>query len=132
MHGLLRAPLTWMIVAECAVVVALILVAWHVLAGATGPGSASLLSLPPAAESPADGALPAAGVPVVGAPNRGPLPGLDLGIGFWRLRLGSLNRDEASFEALEWRITHAVMEAAHDYLESVVLPAVRRAEGGSA
>ncbi|OLC24263.1 MAG: hypothetical protein AUG06_03165 [Actinobacteria bacterium 13_1_20CM_2_65_11] len=128
MHRFLRAPLTWMIVAECAVVGALTLIAWHTLAGATGPGSDPLL-LPPTAAAPAEDALPAAGVPVVGAPSRGPLPGLNLGAGFWRLRLGRLNRDEAAFEALEWRITHAVMEAAHDYLETVVLPAVRHAEG---
>jgi hypothetical protein len=31
---------------------------------------------------------------------------------------------------MEWRITHAVMEAARNYLETVVLPAVRHAEGG--
>ena len=132
MHRLLRTPLTWMIVAECAVVGTLILVAWHSLAGAAGPGSAPSLFTPSIVASPADAAPPAAGVPAVGVPNRGPVAGLNLDVGFWRLRLGSLNRDEASFEALEWRITHAVMEAAHDYLETIVLPAVRRAEGGAA
>src|SRR2546427_6918717 len=98
MHRFLRAPLTWMIVAECAVVGALTLIAWHTLAGATGPGSDPLL-LPPTAAAPAEDALPAAGVPV-GAPSRGPLPGLNLGAGFWRLRLGRLHPDEAAFEAL--------------------------------
>jgi len=119
-----------MIVAESAVVVALVLVAWHVVAGAQASGSTAPLIFPAAEASPADTALPAAGVPAAGSNTHGPPPGLNVGIAFWRLRLGSLNRDEAAFEAVQWRITRAVMEAARDYLETVVLPAVRHAEGG--
>jgi hypothetical protein len=129
MRRLVRAPLTWMIVAECAVVGALLLVAWHVMAGAAAPGPAAPLVFPAVEASPAETALPAAFVPA-GANTHGPPPGLNVGIAFWRLRLAGLNRDQAEFEATEWRITHAVMEAARDYLETVVLPAVRRAEGG--
>jgi hypothetical protein len=132
MHRLVRSPLTWMIAAEAAVVAALVLVAWHALASAASSGVSVPFALPPSAAAPADNALPAAGVPVVGAPDRGPAPGLNVGTLFWRVRLGSLNRDEAAFEALEWRITHAVMESAHQYLETVVIPAVRRAEGRAA
>jgi hypothetical protein len=130
---LLRAPLLWMVLAEIAVVGALILVAWHAIADASASGAPGPFSFPfpPAAASPADTALPAAGVPVTGANTRGPAPGLNLGTDFWRARLGSLNRDQAEFEALEWRLTHAVMDAARDYLETVVLPAVKRAERGS-
>jgi hypothetical protein len=131
MRRLVRAPLTWMIVAECAVVGTLLLVAWHVIAGVAAPGPAAPLIFPAAVEaSPAATALPGAGVPAGGAITHGPPPGLNVGVAFWRLRLASLNRDQADFEALEWRITHAVMETARDYLESVVLPAVRHAEGG--
>jgi hypothetical protein len=130
MRRLVRAPLTWMVVVECAVVGALILVAWHALGGAVAQGAAAPL-FPPAAASPASSPLRGAGAPAPGPATRGPAPGLNVGIGFWRLRLGSLNRDEAAFEALEWRITHAVMEAARDYLQTVVLPAVRVAEGGA-
>jgi len=129
MRRLVRAPLTWMIVAECAVVGALLLVAWHVIAGAAAPGPAPPLVFPAAEAPPAETAPPAAGVPA-GANTHGPPPGLNVGSAFWRLRLAGLNRDQAEFEAMEWRITHAVMEAARDYLETVVLPAVRRAEGG--
>ncbi len=129
MHNLVRAPLTWMIVAECVVVGALLLVAWHVIAGVAAPGSAAPLTFPALEASPADTALPAAGAPSVGA-SHGPPPGLNVGFAFWRLRLAGLNRDQAEFEAMEWRITHAVMEAARNYLETVVLPAVRHAEGG--
>ena len=120
-----------MIVAECAVVATLLLVAWHVIAGAAAPGPAAPLIFPAAVEaSPADTALASAGRPAGGAITHGPPPGLSVGIAFWRLRLASLNRDQADFEALEWRITHAVMEAARNYVENVVLPAVRHAEGG--
>jgi hypothetical protein len=132
MRRLLRAPVTWMVVAECVVVGVLILVAWHVVLGASIPGAGAPLGLAQAEASPADSALPAVGVPVADPNARGPAPGLNVGIGFWRKHLGTLNRDEAAFEALEWRITHAVMDAARDYLEKVVVPAVRRAETGAA
>jgi hypothetical protein len=130
MRRLVRAPLTWMIVAECVVVGALLLVAWHVIAGVAAPGAVASLTFPAVEASPADTALPAAGAPSAGSSTHGPPPGLNVGIAFWRLRLASLNRDQAEFEAMEWRITHAVMEAARNYLETVVLPAVRHAEGG--
>ncbi len=130
MRKLVRAPLTWMIVAECVVVGTLLLVAWHVIAGVAAPGPAVPLILPAVEASPADTALPAPGAPSAGAKPHGPPPGLNVGIAFWRLRLASLNRDQAEFEAMEWTITHAVMEAARNYLETVVLPAVRHAEGG--
>jgi hypothetical protein len=130
MRRLIRAPLTWMIVAECAVVGVLIVVAWHIIASASTQAASVPFPFPAAEASPADTSLPAVGAPAVGAKSRGPLPGLNVGIDFWRQRLGSLNRDEAAFEALEWRVTHAVMDAARDYLETVVLPSVTHAEGG--
>ena len=130
MRRLVRAPLTWMNVAECVVVDTLLLVAWHVIAGVAAPGPAAPLIFPAVEASPADTALPVAGPPSAGANTHGPPPGLNVGIAFWRLRLASLNRDQAESEAMEWRITHAVMEAARNYLETVVLPAVRHAEGG--
>ena len=128
---MIRAPLTWMVVAEVVVVGALVLVAWHAFAGVMGPQAAPSIGFPAAEASPADSALPAGGL-AGGTTFHGPFPGLNLGIGFWRKRLGSLNRDEAAFEALEWRVTHAVMAAAREYVETVVLPAVRRAEKGAA
>ena len=133
MRRLIRAPLLWMVLAEIAVVGALILLAWHAIAGASGSGAPGPLAFPfrPAAASPADTALPAVGVPVVDASTRGPAPGLNVGIDFWRARLASLNRAQAAFEALEWRLTHAVMDAARDYLDTVVLPSVKRSEGGA-
>jgi hypothetical protein len=134
MRRLIRAPLLWMVFAEITVVGALILVAWHAIAGASASGVPGPFTFPfpPATASPADAALPAVGVPVVDTNTRGPAPGLNVAIDFWRSRLASLNRDQAEFEALEWKLTHAVMDAARDYLETVVLPAVKGAEGGGA
>jgi hypothetical protein len=120
-----------MVLAEVAVVGALILVAWHAIAGASGSGPSAPFSLPPVAASPADTALPGAGDPVTKSGSRGPAPGLNLAVDFWRERLGTLNHDQAEFEALEWKLTHTVMDSARDYLETVVVPAVRRAEGGA-
>jgi hypothetical protein len=134
MRSLIRAPLLWIVLAEITVVGVLILVAWHAIAGAAASGQPGPFTFPfaPATASPADTALPAAGVPVADSNTHGPAPGLNVGIDFWRGRLAILNRDQAEFEALEWRLTHAVMDAARDYVETVVLPAVRRAEGGAA
>jgi hypothetical protein len=132
MRRLIRAPLLWMVLAEIAVVGTLVLVAWHVIAGASASGAPGPFTFPfpPATASPADSALPATGVPVANTNTRGPAPGLNVGVGFWRGRLASLNSDQAEFEALEWKLTHAVMDAARNYLETVVLPAVKSAEGG--
>src|ERR1700694_5183503 len=128
MRMLWRAPLLWMVLAEIAVVGALILVAWHAIAGASASGGPSPFTFPfaPASASPADTALPGAGVPVVDTNTRGPAPGLNLGIGFWRGRLARLNRDQAEFEALEWKLTHSVMDAAP------ASPGAGRAPGGRA
>src|SRR5260370_11111748 len=112
MRRLVRAPVLWMVLVEVAVVGALILVAWHAIAGAPTSGPYAPFVLPPAAASPADSALPAAGVPVTDAGSRGPAPGLNLAVDFWRLRLVSLNRDQAEFEALECEITHTLIAPA--------------------
>src|SRR5260370_28629951 len=100
MRRLVRAALTWMIVAECVVVGTLLLVAWHVIAGVAAPGHAPPLSFPAVEASPADAALPAAGATSARANTHGPPPRLNVGCAFWRLRRGSLNRRQAEVDAL--------------------------------
>jgi hypothetical protein len=56
------------------------------------------------------------------------LPGLNVDSGFWRQRLAQLNREQATLAQLEWRIVHSAMDAARHYVQTVVLPAVQRAE----
>jgi hypothetical protein len=129
MRNLLRKPLPWMVLAECAVVAALILVAWHLIANPPVPDS----SVPALVPSPADSGE--AGVPAVPGPvgqstpkARPTVPGLNFEASFWRLRLAELNRGQAAFEALEWKLVHSAIGAARHYIESVVLPSVTRAE----
>ena len=128
MRNLLRKPLHWMVLAECAIVAALLLVAWHLIA------SPPVISNVPA-EVPAPAESGEAGAPVAPAPAGQSkhqavplLPGLNFEADFWRMRLAELNRGQAAFEALEWKLVHSAMAAARRYVESVVLPAVTRAE----
>jgi hypothetical protein len=129
MRNLLRKPLPWMVVAECAVVAALVMVAWHLVTAApvhevlVGPAASPL-----AEAGGAMGPAPADVTAQSKTPARPLLPGLDVDANFWRLRLAELNRGEAELELLEWRLVHSAMVAAHRYVESVVLPSIVRAE----
>ena len=127
MRNLIRKPLTWMILAEFAVVAALTLLAWHMLAAPPAQQAAA----PPGVSASASPDLIAMASPGVPAPAKAiarQLPGLNVDPGFWRLRLMELNRDEAAFELLEWRIVHSAMDTTQRYVESVVLPSVVQAE----
>jgi hypothetical protein len=131
MHRLLRKPLLWMIVAELAVVGALIVVVWQVM---TGPPTRDG-SLPPAAPISVAASEPPSPSPLEGLASPPPagalqLPGLNLNTEFWRQRLIGLNRDEAQFEQLQWRFVHSAMDVVHRYLDAVVLPAIVHVERG--
>ena len=125
MRNFLRSPLTWMVVAELVVVGALVALAWTAITAASRPALAT-----PAiqqSDSPADtNAVP--DEPAVIPGPRGPLPGLNLDSRFWRTRLAELNHDQALLAQLEWRIVHSAMDAMKHYIETVVLPAIQRAE----
>jgi hypothetical protein len=127
-RNVVRSPLTWAVIAEMIVVGALVVVAWNIVGSAAHSGVAV-----PAVAAPdtgtAGGDPPLPDIPsVTGQGGHGPLPGLNVSSAFWRRELGQLNRDQAAFAQLEWRIVRAGMTAARDYVEGVVLPAVRRAE----
>jgi hypothetical protein len=105
MRNLLRKPLSWMVLAEFAVVAALVVLAWHLVTS----GQVQPEQLLPNASPRADpGAAPG---PLSVGPNA-----------------EHLNRGQAEFEALEWRLVRSAMAAAQRYLESVVLPSVAQAE----
>jgi hypothetical protein len=128
MRKLIRSPLVWMVAAECAVVGALVVVAWNVVVSSTRPVAGSpALALPDAT---ADAGTPLPDLPVL-SPQRqlGPLPGLNLDSSFWRERLAQLNRDQVDLEQLEWQLVHGAQDVAKHYVETVVLPAIQRAEG---
>ena len=127
MRNLVRKPLPWMVLAECAIVAALVMVAWHLVA------APPVQEVPAAPAAPAplqagDAARPISADATARSPARSLLPGLNLDASFWRLRLAALNSGEAAFEALEWRLVHSAMNAAQRYVESVVLPSLARAE----
>jgi hypothetical protein len=128
MRNLFKNPLTWMILCESAVVAALILVAWHWIAAAQGLPSTALPlapSSPSSAQDPAAQASPVVPNPTASVVRQ--LPGLNVDPAFWRSRLLDLNRDEAAFEVLEWKIVHSAMDTIQRYTESVVIPSVEAA-----
>jgi hypothetical protein len=133
MRSLLRKPLTWMVLAEVAVLAALFGVTLHVLADARHDSLPPLI-LPqatPAQDSSVAGISPDVLSPP--APSGSPLlPGLNVDPAFWRARLAGLNEAEAQFEALEWRIVHSALDTIKRYIDTVVVPAVERAEGRTA
>jgi len=126
MRKMLRSPLTWLVSAEIVVVAVLVFMAWGVVAG-----SARSVVLSPSLQIP-DLSDDGSGLPDFPLPSstqaRGPQPGLNTGSRFWRERLVELNRDQAVLARLEWRLVDGAMHAARRHLDTVVLPAVRRAE----
>lgn len=132
MRRVFARPLTWMVLAEIVVVTALVGVAWHLVAGAAGSPVVPLVL--PATKAPEDTAAPDVSPDVVNPPGPATaplLPGLNVDPAFWRVRLAALNGAEAQVEALEWRIVHSAMDTVKRYVDSVVVPAVERAEGRS-
>jgi hypothetical protein len=127
MRNLLRQPLTWMVTAEFIVVATLMLLVWGLVASAAPHPATSQVQ---AAEPHDTGSTtPSPELPEVPRSTAQPqLPGLNLDAGFWRLRLGQLNREQVSFEQLEWHIVRSAMDAIQHYLETVVLPSIARAE----
>jgi hypothetical protein len=126
MRNLIRSPLTWMVAAELAVVAALVVLAWNVVASAGRPSIvAPVIQLPATTD---DTSTSLSEVPDPTAAQHGPLPGLNTDAGFWRERLAQLNADQVYLEQLEWRIVRSAEEAVNHYLQTVVLPAIQQAE----
>ena len=116
-----------MVLAEFIVVALLMVLAWNLFVSASQRSGVGPMQVaePLAQES----ISPQPEIPELARPPaRVQLPGLNLDAGFWQARLGQLNREQVSLEQLEWRIVHGAMDAAKRYLETVVLPAVVRAE----
>jgi hypothetical protein len=129
MRNPLRKPLPWMVLSECAIVAALAMVAWQMVASPPVPQISGAPSVSPAVRvGEATGSAPDAVAGQSRAPVHPLLPGLNIDPSFWRLRLADLNRGESAFEQLEWKLVHSAMDAARRYVKSVVLPSLSRAE----
>jgi hypothetical protein len=132
---LLRHRLALVVAAEVLIVVAFCGAAWHVWhSRQVGPGLAA--RQPPAATSTAPTSIPSVPAPptVPGVspppPRSGPTPGIRTDGDFLLRQMRDLNHDQSALEGAEWRAVKAVIDAARSYLQTVVLPAVGRAERG--
>lgn len=138
---LIRPPLVWFAAAETALIATLGVITWHVWIDRVAPGATAsgrqAAAGPPASTPapprgrrppPAQAAAPASPSPL---PAVGPTPGIRTDADFLARQLGELNRVEATFEDLEWRVTKAVADAIQRYIQAVVLPSIDRSERGS-
>ena len=126
MKARLRQPLFWIVVVEVVVLFALCAISWRVYL-AHRPVASAGLAVPSLPASP-PAAMPRAAPPVPGTarPSPGSAPvrkpsGVPIDV-------GALNRDQAGLERAEDAILMRLVRVARDYLEAIVLPAVRRAE----
>lgn len=128
-HRLFRPPMLWLTLAEAVLVVLLAFLVWHVWQ--TRFGAVPPVAALPALSTPAAGpdALPAPpSVPAAPGPQVGPTPGLRTDREFLSRQMVELNRVEATFEELEWRVSETLVNAIQRYIEGVVLPSIERSE----
>lgn len=138
---LIRPPLVWFAAAEAALIAVLGVVTWHVWVDRAAPAATATGRQAPAGPAAAPpGAIAGqppqtssrAAIPPLSSPRPavGPSPGIRTDADFLSRQLSELNRVEASFEDLEWRVTKAIADAIQRYLEGVVLPSIDRSERG--
>jgi hypothetical protein len=123
-----RPPLLWLVVAETTLVLATGLIAWHTWQSRQVSIPPVVARFPGTAQPSQPGATTPA--PRDATPLPVATPGLATDPAFLSRQLTDLNRVEASFEALEWRVTRAIADAVQAYADHVVLPSIDRAEGG--
>ena len=115
----------WIVLCEILVMFALFVVSWRVYQ-AHGPvasaGAAIPTALAPAADAPTPSPLPS---PLASRPAATPAAHTPAA---FPIDLDQLNRDQAELERSEDALLTSIIHAARGYLETVVLPAVRRAE----
>ena len=140
---LFRPPLVYVTITECvliAAIIALTLHIWHSRQpGNASPGQAAVAAQAgPAATSTSSRAGRSSGTapttpipspfpaPGPGSPQAGPTPGTRTDSAFVSRQMNELNRVEATFEDLEWRMTKAIADGIEHYVEHVVLPSIDR------
>jgi hypothetical protein len=115
----------WIVFGEVVVMFALFAVSWRIYQAhrpVASAGAAFPTALAPAAGSPLPSQEPP---PVASRPAASPTP---RSLQSFPIDLGQLNRDQAELEHGENALLMSLVHAARDYLETVVLPAVTRAE----
>jgi hypothetical protein len=115
----------WIVFCEVLVMFVLFVVSWRVYQAhrpLASAGAAIPTAPAPAAGSPQPSLSPPSLVPRATATPRAGQPGS------FPIDVGQLNRDQADLERSEDALLTRVIHAARGYIETVVLPAVRRAE----
>ena len=126
----LRQPLFWIVLAEVVLMFVLFAVAWRVYE-AHRPAASAGFPLPPSSASPPAAAPTQRPSPPPSRPS--PTPGVaGRKPALFPVDLAALNRDQASLERAEDAVLVELIRSARGYLETVVLPAVRRVERVSA
>jgi hypothetical protein len=115
----------WIVLGEVIVMFALFFVSWRVYQAhrpVPSAGAAIPTALAPATGSPGSSQPPPSLVPHATATPAAHPPGS------FPIDLGQLNRDQADLERSEDALLARIIRATAGYIETVVLPAVRRAE----
>jgi len=123
---LLKRPLTWLVAAEIIVMLAFFALAWHLLQ--TPSRALPPLALPRPLATPSPARSDSVGAAVQPSPRPTPQAALATDLPTWIAQLGFINRDQAAWQKAEWNLLQAAVKAIRDYMEKVVLPAIRRAE----
>jgi hypothetical protein len=129
-----RQVLGLLVAGELAVVGGLLAAAWHVWQGNHAPVGGGAAA-PPLGTSPLGSGQPqpspAATVPTPLRPAASATPGLRTDPLFLGQATEDINREEAAFQQLEWRIVQGATDGMRTYIQRVVLPAISRAQRGA-
>lgn len=137
---LFRPPLVWVMIADCILVAATVVLTLHVWQGRhpSAQAAAQVAAAPPISHPSASGLAAGNGqlrppvspspAPAGPAPSTGPLPGTRTDPAFLSRQMVELNRAEAMLADLEWRMTKALVDGMQYYIEHVVLPGIERSE----
>jgi hypothetical protein len=129
--------MTWCVIAEVLIVIGLGAAGWRLLVSrqVTAPQAAAPAPPRPAPRQPPSPRPVVLPTPRAGStaapPGAVPTPAAPTDPVFLSREMDELNRVEAAFEKVEWRITSAVAGAIEYYLQHVVLPSIERSERAS-
>jgi hypothetical protein len=127
-----RQVLGLLVAGELAVVGGLVVAAWHVWQENHPPAAGGAAVSPPSSLPPPRGGpprpSPSATVAAPLQPTAAPTPGLRTDPMFLGQATLDINREEAAFQQLEWRIVQGATDGTRAYIQRVVLPAISRAQ----
>jgi hypothetical protein len=126
-----RLVLALLVAGELAVVGGMVAAAWHVWQENHAPVGGGVAVSPPGLPPLRGGQPRPSPSPTVAAPlqpTTAPTPGLRTDPLFLGQATVDINREEAAFQQLEWRIAQAATDGTRTYIQRIVLPAISRAQ----